>query len=105
MININVQITYVLVVLMFENLPEKTLVNHKTLFNLQKIVRQQQAFASYYIAPWESFLSSSWYFFEIAAPIKAEKSAFHIFRIFLKKHPLIHLKSCPICKADSAKEN
>ena len=33
-ININAQITHVLVVLMFENLPEKTLVNHKTHFDL-----------------------------------------------------------------------
>ena len=58
MININIQITCALVVLMFENLPKKTLVNPKKNFNLQKMVRKQQAVTSYCIALWEFFLSN-----------------------------------------------
>ena len=34
------------------------------------------------LTSWESFLSNSWYFYEIAAPIRAETSVFHIFRLF-----------------------
>ena len=49
------------------------------------MVRRQQAFASYCIASWESFLSNSWYtsnsWYEIAAPIRAETSVFHISRL------------------------
>ena len=42
------------------------------------MVRQQQAFASYCIA----CLSNSWYFYEIAAPIRAEMSVFHVSLLF-----------------------
>ena len=67
---------------MIKNLPGKTLVNHKTHFNIQKVVRQQEAFTSYYIASWESFLINSWYFYEIATPIRAKTSVFYISRLF-----------------------
>ena len=46
------------------------------------MVRQQQAVASYCIASWESFLSNSYHFYEIAVPIRSETSVFHIFRPF-----------------------
>ena len=46
------------------------------------MVRQQKAFASYCIASWKTFLSNSWHFYEIAAPIKAETSVSHIFQLF-----------------------
>ena len=45
------------------------------------MLRQQQTVASYCIASWESFLSKLWYFYEIAAAIRAETSLFHIFRL------------------------
>ena len=69
-------------VLMLQNLSEKSLVNHKTHFDLQKMVRQEQAVSSYCFASWESFLNNSWYFYKIATPIRAETSEFHIFRLF-----------------------
>ena len=67
---------------MFENLSEEIFVNHKTYFDLLKMVRQEQAVISYCIALWEIFLSNSWYFYEIAAPVRAETSVFHISRLF-----------------------
>ena len=67
---------------MFENLSEKTLVNHKAHFDLYKMVRQQQAVASYCIASWESFLRNLGYFYEIAASSRAETSVFYIFQVF-----------------------
>ena len=70
---------------MFENLSEKkkkkTPVNHKTYFDVLKVLQQQQADTSYCIASWESFLSNSWYFFEIAAPIRTETLVYHNFRL------------------------
>ena len=46
------------------------------------MVRQQQVVASYCIAQWESFLSNSQYFYEIATPNTAETLVFHILRFF-----------------------
>ena len=43
---------------------------------------RQQAFASYSIVSRESFLSNSWYFYEIAAQIGVETSVFPISRLF-----------------------
>ena len=67
---------------MFEVIPEENAVNHKTHFDLQKMLREEQAVASYCIASWESFLSNSWYFYEIAAPIRSGTSKFYISRLF-----------------------
>ena len=62
------------------------------------MVRQQQAVASYWIASKE-FFSNSWHFHDIAAPIRAETSVFHIFRLF---HNTL-LLSINRCKARSPK--
>ena len=45
------------------------------------MMRQQQVAVSYCTALWES-LSNSWYFYKVAASIRAETSVFHIFRLF-----------------------
>ena len=66
---------------------KKTLVNYKAHFGLLKIV-QQKAVASHSFASWESFLSNSKHFYELAAPIRAEISVFHAFRLLHYTSPL-----------------
>ena len=94
MISINAQITYVLISFDVWKLTWKNSCKSQNTFWFAENVMTKQVIAFNWIVSWESFLSISRYFYEIAATIRAETSVFHIFRpfhntLFLSMHKSI----------------
>ena len=82
MISINAQITYVLISFDVWKLTWKNSCKSQNTFWFAENVMTKQVIAFNWIVSWESFLSISRYFYEIAAPIRAETSVIHFFRLF-----------------------